>query len=138
MSFWGLIPTVALGAIAITTSTFAAENPVMKFAGRDKATGKPCELKIWKTYYNNKTDAWADFRAEAETSYSHGEDAPPKITLQPKGDSAMEGKDAASDTTLTVGLAKDSKDLAKALAFHVKWKHGDHYHNDTCQNLAKN
>ncbi len=133
---------IGLGLGILSLAVFASTTYELEFAGKetlkrkDKTTYEvDCELKVIKTYYKGNTGKWADFRAEVETGYGHGDETAGEFILEPsKKEKYLEVKNAEG-STLTVALTTAEK-FDTATVYSLKWNHDGHFHNHVCKKLA--
>lgn len=108
------------------------------FKGRvvkDDRASKECFLRIPKTYFAGNSKLWEDFRADANTDFTHGGDTPGEITLSASKTNLkkLSGKNS-NENELEVALEKDET-FKSASSYKLRWKHGDHFHRFYCYNL---
>ncbi len=95
---------------------------------------KVCELRILKTDFQNNTNKWEDFRAEVQTSFSHGRHVPGDVVIKTvaSDDKLMQGKNAEASVNATLNEGKKFESLRN---YSLDWDHGDHAHTHNCFGL---
>jgi len=121
MTFFNLIFLLQLGH---------TQSPMI-FKGLDTQTRQPCYLKIIE-------QTSQPYTALVQTSYFHGNQQSPVITVQyPTGNrDRLMGTDQTQTSQIAVFLKNTAPHQQLPDYFNLKWKHGNHFHNESCRNLV--
>lgn len=133
-----------LGMITLIASISGFAAPERAFVGKDAISKKPCKLEVVKTFHRGNTGKWADLQLEVTSDYGHGKDTVGEMTLStfPTDETLLggpvdkNGKVDGTVTSLQVRLSK-KQDLSSALAYKLRWLHGDHFHTFNCKDMKE-
>lgn len=123
--------TLPLALLFCLAEASAAE-PSLVFEGKDRRSGAPCFL-----YVHEEAPEEEEYYAVVSTSYAHGKDSAPQLTVRPLAESpgTLQGTGENGIDQITLFLSQESSDVNNSERFNLTWQHGTHPHRNSCNDL---
>jgi hypothetical protein len=136
---------VSLGSISmfLILSNLALADPAMVFEGRDRGDPRfACRVEISDVQHSDASPGPEGMTAQVMTNYSHGADRPEVIRvrfdkLTPDGKWAHFQGGHARATLIRVAIPAEDAHFERLFEVNVRWKHGNHFHVNTCSALKR-
>ncbi len=136
---------VFLGALGLSValSGAALADPALVFEGRDRGDPRfSCRVEISDIQQSESTPGLEGTTALIVTNYSHGSDRPEPIRvrfdkLSPDGKWVYLQGGHSRATMIRVVLPSEDVSLERPSEVNIRWKHGTHFHVNTCSALKR-